>query len=46
VAGGWRIKVTTGQLPIREVRIADARWTGDRTLVVGDVLDLSSVGGK
>jgi non-lysosomal glucosylceramidase len=46
VAGRWRINVTNGQLPIREVRIADARWTGDRTLVAGDVLDLSSVGGK
>jgi non-lysosomal glucosylceramidase len=45
-AGVWRIKVTTGQLAIHEVRIAHAMWTGDRTLSAGDSLDLSSIDGK
>lgn len=45
-AGGWRIRVTTGQLAIREVQVAKARWTGDRTLSAGDFLDLSSTGSK
>ena len=41
-AGGWRIRVTTGQLAIREVQVAKARSAGDRTLSAGDFLDLSS----
>ena len=40
--GKWRIRVTMGQLAIREVQIGASRWTGDKTLNPGNSLDLSS----
>jgi len=43
-ADGWRIRVTTGQLAIREVQVGKARWQGDRTLSAGDSLDLPFTG--
>ena len=43
-ADGWRIRVTTGQLAIREVQVGKARWQGDRTLSAGYSLDLPFTG--
>jgi len=40
--GKWRIRVTSGQLALHDVQIANAKWTGDKTLNAGDSLDLSS----
>jgi uncharacterized protein (DUF608 family) len=40
--GKWRIRITTGQLTVREAQIAVARWTGNKTLSAGDSLDISS----
>ncbi|MGC2272283.1 MAG: hypothetical protein WA539_09885, partial [Candidatus Sulfotelmatobacter sp.] len=46
-SGQWRITITTGQLPIRDVQIhdlqiGDAKWAGDKTLRAGESLNLSS----
>lgn len=40
--GKWRITLTSGRLALREVGIASEKWTGDRTLGVGDSLELSA----
>jgi hypothetical protein len=40
--GKWRIQVTSGHLALNEVKIANAKWTGDKTLNAGDSLDLFS----
>lgn len=40
--GKWRISITSGRLALHEVAIANAKWTGDKTLNAGDSLDLSS----
>jgi len=38
----WRIRLTSGQLALQEVHIGRAGWRGEKTLNVGDFLDLSS----